>query len=60
MMGHEPAGTIVQVGEGVIDYKTGDKVAVSCRSQWAMASQSTSTGVWQPDPLPHYTFVRHT
>lgn len=28
-MGHEPAGEIVSVGEGVTDYKVGDKVAVS-------------------------------
>lgn len=28
-MGHEPAGKIVAVGDGVSDYKVGDKVAVS-------------------------------
>lgn len=31
-MGHEPAGYIVSVGEGVSDYKVGDKVAVSSQS----------------------------
>lgn len=31
-MGHEPAGEIVQVGEGVTDYKVGDKVAVGSAS----------------------------
>lgn len=32
VMGHEPAGHIVSVGEGVSDYKVGDKVAVSSQS----------------------------
>jgi D-arabinose 1-dehydrogenase-like Zn-dependent alcohol dehydrogenase len=29
VMGHEPAGKVAQVGEGVTDYQVGDKVAVS-------------------------------
>lgn len=44
VLGHEGAGTVVEVGEGVADFAVGDHVVSSFVSMWASAGRQKRPG----------------